>query len=429
MKVNHKLQLIAVFMGMLMLTACGGGNDSKPVTPPPPPPVSQSLDGLWSTRCSASNNLAGYDEQDTFNFKGNTLTTTKFFYQQDTNCKHSDEVLRARITASIALGKEVNLGTDTGHTKIDITPKQVTLSPANDTFTTSFNDASYTGNGSIYYGYGLKEWSIYYKKIISGFDVAITNFKINQIEPEIFQISEDMVDGATRKVLKLGSKAGNVDSDGRPISIANSNTAMRAIKTTQAQTAQNAGLTGTWKYSCRKGKGDAVVQNSTLNFIGTTLIETISFYYSTKIDTGCKLSPRFQVKIEADIVPGKVINAGGANEHTLIGLKITKVEVNPMNMDYVDFLNNRLGNNLSSIFLYKTYGQTDWKLNTWKNISNIPDSIERIHIGTEMPDIFKISTVTTGNVTHTVLKRGDYLGSFDIDGRPLSLEPEGAVRQ
>ena len=79
MKLNHKLQLIAVFMGMLMLTACGGGNDSKPVTPPPPPPVSQSLDGLWSTRCSASNNLAGYDEQDTFNFKGNTLTTTKFF--------------------------------------------------------------------------------------------------------------------------------------------------------------------------------------------------------------------------------------------------------------------------------------------------------------------------------------------------------------
>jgi hypothetical protein len=144
MKVNHKLQLTVFFMGMLMLTACGGGNDSKPVTPPPPPPVSQSLEGSWMTSCSASNNLAGYDEQDTFNFKGNTLTITKFFYQQDTNCKHSDEVLRARITAGIALGKEVNLGTDTGHTKIDITRTRVILDPMNSTLTALLNNAAHT---------------------------------------------------------------------------------------------------------------------------------------------------------------------------------------------------------------------------------------------------------------------------------------------
>jgi hypothetical protein len=114
MKVNHKLQLTVFFMGMLMLTACGGDGGStaqNPVTQPPP--VSQSLDGLWSTRCSASNNLAGYDEQDTFNFKDNTLTTTKFFYQQNTNCKHRAEALRARITANIALGEAVNPGTAT----------------------------------------------------------------------------------------------------------------------------------------------------------------------------------------------------------------------------------------------------------------------------------------------------------------------------
>ena len=43
-----------------------------------------------------------------------------------------------------------------------------------------------------------------------------------------------------------------------------------------------------------------------------------------------------------------------------------------------------------------------------------------------MPDIYQISTGTGGGKE---LKMGDYKGSFDINGRAMSLEAKGAVLQ
>ncbi len=430
MKLNSKLQLATFFISMLMLTACGGGGGSAAPNPAAPntSPTSQLLDGLWNSQCQASTELTGYDEQQIFNFKGNKLTTNKTFYVQNTNCKRSEEVLRARITANIALGDTVNPGTNTGHTKINITRTKVILVPMEKDFRRSFNDSSYTGNGSIYYGYG-QGWNYELWLNISKIEAARKNFKINELVPDIFQISEKMVNGTTHKVLKLGAHGGNVDSESRPLALANSITAIQPNKTMQTQTAQAAGLTGQWKYACRKAKGSGYLdQKSTLEFTGNKRTTVISFYQSRI----CSGEPRYQVKIEADIVVGKVINPGAANEHTEIGIKTTEVKIKLNTADHpimADDFNSSVFYDTEATNLYSGYGQTNWRGNTWKDISEIPDAIANLNIGTQVPDIFKISTVTADGDGHKELKMGDYKGSFDINGRAMSFEPQGAARQ
>ncbi len=457
MQLKNKLPIATFFMGMLILTACGGGgSDSAPnpvapavtlaVTPAVTPAVtlavtpsvvttpapSQSIEGSWSTQCQASKSLTDYDEQDIFNFKGNKLTTNKFFYLPNTNCKHSEIVLREREVAGIELGAAVNPGTNTQHTKINITTTKVILAPMNSTFTALFNNAGHTSNESIYNGYGLTVWGLNLWKDISSIDAAKTNFKINSPIHDIFQIATVENEGATHKVLKLGAQGGNVDSDSRPISLAGSITATLQEKTIQVQTPQAAGLVGTWKYACRKGKGSPLyLQNSTLNFHGNKLTTVSNFY----ADTGSKCVSKkllYKVETEADIVVGKVLNVGAANEHTQIGIKTTTVKIEPsanhsrfvlVNFNTTSFYQNNLQ------ILHYGYGKTDWKTGDWKDVSNIPDAIENLDIGTQVADIFKISTENINNVDHKVLKMGDYKGSFDINGRAMSLEAKGAVFQ
>ncbi len=228
MQLNSKLQLVAFFISMVMLSACGGGGgDSAPnlvtpavVTTPVTPavvttpviqtvvttpvipavvttpvipavvttpvtlavvttPVTiQSLEGSWRTACQSPKALDGYDEQDIFNFKGNTRTTTKSFYAQNTNCKHSAEVIRVREVAGIEFGAVVTPGTNTSHTKINITTTKVLLAAMNSTFKDLFNNTGHTGNGSIYYGYGLTNWKIFLWKNISSSDAAEKTLKL-----------------------------------------------------------------------------------------------------------------------------------------------------------------------------------------------------------------------------------------------------------
>ncbi len=427
-----------------MLTACGGGGDSTEpnlVTPRVNqlvtiPVTSQSLEGSWSTSCSASKSLTGYDEQQIFNFKGDKLTTNKFFYVQNTNCKHSAEVLRARITAGIELGKSVNPGTDTGHTKIDIQRTKVILAAMNSTVTNLFNNADHTSNESIYNGYGNTGWKALFWKNISNVETpditaVRTNFKIDKTEHDILQISKKMVDGTTHKVLKLGIKGGNVDSDSRPISLAGSITATLQKKTIETQTAQAAGLTGQWKYACTMVKNDQTrLQTSTLDFEGNKLTTTIYFYdHNDNQKQACSYYPLYQVEIEADIVLGKVINAGEVNEHTQIGIKTTKVQIK-LDPTFYTFTSNEFNKgdfyNTPIPYLYYGYGQTDWQKDKWKDISSAPDAIEKLNIGTQVPDIFKISTATDGSKE---LKMGYSEGSYDINGRAIAFEPKGAVFQ
>ncbi len=344
-------------------------------------------------------------------------------------------MLRARITASIALGKEVNLGTDTGHTKIDITRTRVILDPMNSTLTALLNNAAHTSNESIYNGYGITGWRALYWKNISISEDAKTNFKINQVIPDIFQISKKMVDGTTHKVLKLGAQGGNADSDNRPISLAGSITAIKQQKTTPTQTAQAAVLIGKWTYPCRIAKGHSYYpQRKSLDFEGNKLITVIDFYGISITTQLCAdhATLLYKVKIEDNIVQGKVINKGAANEHTQIGIKTTKVEIK-LEPGYIFTSNSKFNKdnfyNTRITDIYNGYGLTDWQQDKWKDISSAPNAIENLNIGTQVPDIFNISTVTTDKGSHKVLKMGDYQGNFDINGRAMSLEPEGAVFQ
>ncbi len=420
-------------MGMLMLAACGGSSTAPNPITPPVTPTSQSLDGSWRTSCSASTELTGYDEQQIFNFKGDKLTTTKTFYQHNTNCKHGEEALRERITAGIELGKAVNQGTATGHTKIDIRRTKIRLAPMNDTIDDLLNNASHTGNESIYNGYGKNNWYRNEWQDISSIDAARINFKIDKTEHDIFQISEKMVDGTTHKVLKLGAQGGNVDSDSRPLALATSITAIKQQKTTPEQTLQAAGLIGQWTYPCRVAKGrEDHYQHKTLDFEGDKLKTVISFYVAPKGNAKkCDNSSdnRYQVETEADIVLGKVINKGSSTEYTQIGIKTTKVQIKTTETVSTSTFNRQDIDTVPITNLYHGYGQTDWRINDWKDVSDIPNAITELNIGTQVPDIFKISTETTDNGSHKVLKMGYYKGTFDINGRAMSLEAKGAVFQ
>ncbi len=434
MALKNKLQLATFFISMVMLTGCGGGDSA--VTPAVTPavvttPVTiQSLEGSWRTACQASKALDGYDQQDIVTFKGNTRTTTKFFYTRNTNCKHSAEVLREREVAGIELGAVVTPGTNTSHTKINITPTKVMLAPMNSTLEALLNNTGHTSMQSIYNGYGLTNWKIFLWKDLFSIDAAKTNFKINQVVPDIWQISEKMVDGQSHKVLKIGVQGGNLDSDGRPIVLATSITAIQQNKTTSTQTAQAAGLIGKWTYPCRHAKGHpSNVQRKSLDFEGNKLITAIDFYTSSQPICDSDAKRLYQVKIEADIVLGKVINKGETNEHTQIGIKTTKVEImlDPLFfMGIVSHFNEANFYNTGITDIYSGYGQTGWQRGKWKDISGVPDAIKKLNIGTQVPDIFKISTVTGGGKE---LKMGDYQGTFDINGRAMSLEAKGATLQ
>ena len=451
MKLNSNLQLATFFISMLMLSACGGGGgggSTAPVTTPTtmPPVTSLSLDGSWSTSCQASTGIDDYDQRDIFNFKGNKLTLNKIFYVRDTNapqtCKHSEVGFKIRIEADISLGATVNPGTATGHTKINIKRTKVLLVPMNDTITGLFNDPNYTSNDSHYYGFGLNGWKIFLWKDISSQERAIQAFSIGNSGPNIFQISEAQIDGATHKVLTMGSYLGNIDGDARPLELAKKITATKQNKTIQqaGQTAQAAGLTGTWKYGCRNAKGDpGQYQNSTINFTGNKLTTLINFYLIDTYQDGRDKTTQcsavqllYKVESEADIVVGKVINPGQATEHTQIGIKTTNVKLQiATNSDvfadhYKSTFNKSNFYNTRETVLYNGYGLRDWKINVQKDISSAPDAITNLNIGTQVPDIFKISTVTGGRKE---LKMGDYQGSFDINGRAMSLEAKGAVLQ
>ncbi len=471
MKFKNKLQLGVFFVSMLMLTACGGGGGSTApnlVTPPTKPPTklptkpptklpaklpttlpttapttpvtSQSLEGLWSTPCQASTELTGYDEQQIFNFKGTKLTTNKTFYTRDTNdpqtCKHSDEALRVRITANIELGATVNSGMATVHTKINITNTKVILAPMNSALTALFNDVGHTGNKSIYYGYGKTKWRVAYwanisTTIIPDIKDVRANFKINKSVPDILQIFTVMIDGRSHKVLKLGAQGGYVDSDDRPLSLANNITAFKQNKTIQAQTLLAAGLIGQWKYGCRLAKGSPdIYQASILDFTDSKLKTSTTFYAATdNVNLRCHNMIVYQVQSEAEIAVGKVINKGAANEHTEIGIKTTNIKVNVMDDDYLHTFNRFNFYNQPIESLYYGYDQIDWLLNKWEDISDRRDAIINLDIGAQVPDIFKISTVRTDGASHTELKMGDYNGVFDINGRAMSFEPQGAVFQ
>jgi hypothetical protein len=84
-----------------------------------------------------------------------------------------------------------------------------------------------------------------------------------------------------------------------------------------------------WTYPCQLSKEHPKWwQWKILDFEGNKLTTIISQFADRHYDCRNNTIHRlYQVKIEADIVLGKVINKGAANEHTQIGIKTTKIQI------------------------------------------------------------------------------------------------------
>jgi hypothetical protein len=84
-----------------------------------------------------------------------------------------------------------------------------------------------------------------------------------------------------------------------------------------------------------------------LDFNGDKLKTDITFYLNTPSKCANNSRILYQVAIEADIVVGKVINAGAVDERTQIGIKTTNVKIKLNSTS-----NARLGNVFNAISFY-----------------------------------------------------------------------------
>ena len=427
---------------------------TTPATQPTPPAPNVTfniadLAGSWQSSCQASTSLNNYDEQETLIFKGYKLTTNNIFYVKNTQCKHSNEVLRARINANIELGETLNQGTSTAHTKINIINTKVMLVPMNNTLTTLLNNAGHTSSQSIYNGYGQSNWRKDYWINISSIQAAKNSFKIDDGLLEIFKITTQVNNGSTSKILTMGDQGGNLDIIGRPISLANSITATLQQKTTAATANTIANYSG-GMYDCLIRKGDnSRKQQISVTVNNNKLTQDIKFYPASiagNVRT-CSGTLLFEAKIISDLTVGKNITPSSTKTTNgflgtttkdedkggyQLGIKTTKVEIKVTNNAVLTKFNN--GTDIYSnpvTTIYYGYGQTNWKLNEWKDISSIPDAITNFNIGTERPDIYKYKLDTVRIVgiktsSATFLHLGDYFGTFDINGRPMSFDSSSA---
>ena len=427
---------------------------TTPATQPTPPAPNVTfniadLAGSWQSSCQASTSLNNYDEQETLIFKGYKLTTNNIFYVKNTQCKHSNEVLRARINANIELGETLNQGTSTAHTKINIINTKVMLVPMNNTLTTLLNNAGHTSSQSIYNGYGQSSWRKDYWINLSSIQAAKNSFKIDDGLLEIFKITTQVNNGSTSKILTMGDQGGNLDIIGRPISLANSITATLQQKTTAATANTIANYSG-GMYDCLIRKGDnSRKQQISVTVNNNKLTQDIKFYAAATAGDGstCSGTLLFEAKIISDLTVGMNITPSSVYRPTSyirwrvytdkggyqLGIKTTKVEIKVTNNAVLTKFNN--GTDIYSnpvTTIYYGYGQTNWKLNDWKDISSIPDAIKNFNIGTEMPNIYKFKVEDRffrGFLTKriTSLHLGDYFGTFDINDRPNSFDTHAAA--
>jgi hypothetical protein len=183
-------------------------------------------------------------------------------------------------------------------------------------------------------------------------------------------------------------------------------------------TPKEAGLTGQWSMKCEQSKTVyGYHYKKVFTFEKNSLQTTLGYYKdTTKGGETCRSQALgFLATFNSYIVLGKTTSPGTRDEHTDMNINTTRVRLAPMDDEHLaDF--NRPGWNAG---VYSGFGQTDWKKNDLKNISNVPAAIIEFHIGTSLPDIFQISRDPNDL---RILKMGDKLGNLDQDGRPLMLE-------
>jgi len=229
MKMKNKLKFILFLMGMIMLTACRKNEDEGkaqpgPPSPPPPPariiPIPKIPNGKWVTKCLPSETLKDYYYVKTLRFKDNKLETDIDYFEPTTatpktnKCAQQSKAFNADFQTETVLGKVIDPWAEDQHTDIDITAKKVELTPTSGKYVINFNTPGWSIG--IYSGFGETNWSIDTKKDVSSIPAAKQSFNIGKPLPDIFQVS---LDPKNHKILKMGDKKGNLDPDGRPMSL------------------------------------------------------------------------------------------------------------------------------------------------------------------------------------------------------------------
>lgn len=219
MKNKNKLKFVGLCLATLMLTAC---NNAKHV--PPAPPAKTVLQGNWKAECSGAPNIAQRHYTRAYSIDRNQIKT-KLTYFDDAltvdgdRCNPKGQVLGVNFVSNFTLGKVIDPGADDEHTNIDITHTKVTMTPLNKATAKilNANDGLLFAPYGVYQGFGITTWALNVPHDVSTNASAMKVFKIQNITPDIFHI--DVNNPKKVKEFRVGDKFGDIDPDGRPITI------------------------------------------------------------------------------------------------------------------------------------------------------------------------------------------------------------------
>ncbi len=185
-------------------------------------------------------------------------------------------------------------------------------------------------------------------------------------------------------------------------------------------TPKQAGLLGKWVIKCIESKDvTGYYYNETFTFEDNILLTRI-IYHKKGTPGSDKCTPEssgFSAELDSQINLGKVTSPGSKDEHTDINITTTQVKLKPMDAAHVAHFNDpdwKAG-------IYTGLRQTDWLVNYWKDVSNIPGAIKVFNIRKSMPDIFQVSK-DLKDAKVRMLKLGDKNNDLDPDKRPIFLD-------
>lgn len=216
MTIKNTLKIITFFFISLMLVACGSGKHSSPPQPsppspspppPPPPPKVTVLEGTWKYNCVASKVIPKWSNKIINSYKDHEVTFTKISYV-GTHC--TSPQVTAKLTSDIVLGDTVDRGSDDQHTNINTTANHIEVTINDDATLKLVNLKIFKKLGIGKFG-GLTDWKLNVPKDLSNNKMAIKYYRVGKTNLDIFKIDTN--------TLKMGDKTGDLDTDGRPITL------------------------------------------------------------------------------------------------------------------------------------------------------------------------------------------------------------------
>ena len=200
------------------------------------------------------------------------------------------------------------------------------------------------------------------------------------------------------------------------------------------QQVDDKGLTGQWIASCLPSKELPGYHYISVNNFSTDdafvydSIETYFYRDATGGSTCEDKSKGFSSILDTTVFFNfdEASNKGSNDEHTNIDFVLDNVALEVFDDYHKDLFNN--GGGLGNNNKYSGYGIKDWIIGEKKYLNDIPAAYENFKIGTNIPDIFNISTRNITSVMKKIIQFGDPTNE-DADNRPISLSKNYAVKQ